>query len=87
MATTVETVRFAHPDRVDFRLVRGPVPHVVEQFDLIEEDGKTRLEYHGELGTDLWGLGARWGALVGRIWEFTAASSLDMIKAEAERIR
>jgi hypothetical protein len=26
-ATTVETVRFYPPDRVDFKLVRGPVPH------------------------------------------------------------
>jgi len=29
-ATTVETVRFDRPERVDFRLVRGPVPHVQE---------------------------------------------------------
>ena len=29
-ATTVETVRFEPPERVHFRLVRGPVPHVVE---------------------------------------------------------
>jgi hypothetical protein len=28
----VETVRFTPPERVDFRLVRGPVPHVVETF-------------------------------------------------------
>jgi len=30
VAQTVETVRFTRPERVDFRLVRGPVPHVVE---------------------------------------------------------
>ena len=30
VAQTVETVRFTPPERVDFRLVRGPVPHVVE---------------------------------------------------------
>ncbi|MET7297981.1 hypothetical protein [Embleya sp. NPDC005575] len=29
-ATTTETVRFTRPDRVGFRLVRGPVPTVVE---------------------------------------------------------
>jgi hypothetical protein len=29
VAQTVETVRFTRPERVDFRLVRGPVPHVV----------------------------------------------------------
>lgn len=31
VATTVETVRFTCQERVDFRPVRGPVPHVVEQ--------------------------------------------------------
>ncbi|MBA2773685.1 MAG: SRPBCC family protein, partial [Nocardioidaceae bacterium] len=36
-ATTVETVRFSRPDRVDFRLVRGPVPEVVETFWLREQ--------------------------------------------------
>ena len=34
VATTVETVRFTRPERVDFRLVRGPVPYVVERFTL-----------------------------------------------------
>lgn len=86
VATTVETVRFSRPDRVDFRLVRGPVPHVVERFDLTDDDDGTRLEYRGELGTDLWALGARWGALVGRTWEQTVARSLDTIKTEAERV-
>jgi hypothetical protein len=58
---TVETVRFTRPERVDFRLVRGPVPHVVESFMLSEHDAGTRLVYEGELGTDLWALGQRWG--------------------------
>jgi len=35
-ATTVETVRFTPPERVDFRLVRGPVPQVEETFLLTE---------------------------------------------------
>ena len=29
-AKTVETVRFERPERISFRLVRGPVPHVIE---------------------------------------------------------
>src|SRR4029453_19310156 len=37
VAQTVETVRFARPERGDFRLVRGPVPHVVEAFVLTEQ--------------------------------------------------
>src|SRR5215213_6156836 len=32
--TTVELVRFDRPYRISFRLVRGPVPHVMETYDL-----------------------------------------------------
>lgn len=85
VATTVETVTFSRPDRVDFRLVRGPVPHVVERFTLVDDDHGTQLEYRGELGTDLWALGAWWGGVVGGVWERTVAASLETIKAEAER--
>jgi hypothetical protein len=84
-ATTVETVRFTRPERVDFRLVRGPVPHVVEEFVLTGEEHSTRLEYRGELGTDLWRLGAWWGRLVARAWERTVTSTLEAVKTEAER--
>jgi len=42
-ATTVETVTFDRPRRVAFRLVRGPVPHVTEEFMLSEHDGGTEL--------------------------------------------
>jgi hypothetical protein len=83
----VETVRFTRPERVDFRLVRGPVPHVVEAFVLTEQPGgtATRLAYHGEIGADLWRLGQWWSELVARTWEQTVAASLATIKAEAER--
>jgi hypothetical protein len=84
-ATTVETVRFDPPERVHFRLVRGPVPHVVETFSLRELGDETDLEYAGELGTDLWGPGRLWGAAVARQWEATVAESLDAVRAEAER--
>ncbi len=84
-ATTVETVRFEPPERVHFRLVRGPVPHVVEQFELRETEAGTVLEYSGELGADLWALGALWGAAVARRWVETVESSLAAIKDEAER--
>ncbi len=39
--TTVETVRFERPHRVSFRLLRGPVPHVVETYELRERAGGT----------------------------------------------
>ena len=85
VATTVETVRFTRPERIDFRLVRGPVPHVVEQFVLTPSGRGTRLAYEGELGTDLWRLGQRWGGIVAARWEAAVATSFQTVKAEAER--
>jgi len=86
VATTVETVRFTRPDRVDFRLVRGPVPNVIEQFVLTApSDAHTSLTYTGELGTDLWSLGDWWGDRVAALWERTVAASLESVKVEAER--
>src|SRR5918992_2453560 len=65
VAQTVETVRFTRPERVDFRLVRGPVPHVLEAFVLTEQPaGGTVLAYQGEIGADLWAVGQRWCELV-----------------------
>ena len=85
VATTVETVRFARPARIDFRLVRGPVPHVAESFVLTDIEGGTRIEYRGELGTDLWGAGQWWGDRVAAVWEATVVASLAAAKQEAER--
>lgn len=84
-ATTVETVRFSRPERVDFRLVRGPVPEVVETFWLREHGAATLLTYDGHLGTDLWGLGAAWGDVVAATWVGVVAESFAAIKTEAER--
>ena len=83
--TTVETVRFERPERISFRLVRGPVPHVLEAYELREEDGGTAFEYRGELGTDLWALGQWWGERVAPAWEGAVADSLQGIRSEAER--
>ncbi len=85
VTTTVETVRFEPPERVDFRLVRGPVPFVVERFHLRERGEGTELEYSGELGTDLWAMGAWWGRVVAPRWEAAVRTSLTAVKAEAER--
>ena len=84
--TTVETVRFERPHRISFRLLRGPVPHVVETYELAEAPGGTRFVYSGELGTDLWALGSWWGDRVAAPWERAVAKSLDQIQAEAERL-
>lgn len=89
-AVTVETVRFTRPERVDFRLVRGPVPQVTESFvltDIPENGGRagTCLTYEGELATDLWRLGQWWGRAVAGPWERTVAASLAAVAQEAER--
>lgn len=85
VTTTLETVRFEPPSRVCFRLVRGPVPHVVEEFVLHETGDGTRFEYRGELGTDLWTVGRWWGNRVAAKWEAVVMDSLAAIKGEAER--
>ena len=85
VTTTVETVRFDRPERIEFRLVRGPVPHVSESFVLREADGGTELIWEGELGTDLGALGSWWGSVVARSWELAVSSSVLAATAEAER--
>jgi len=85
VTTTVETVRFERPERIEFRLVRGPVPHVRESFVLRQLDRATELTWEGELGTDLGPLGALWGARVAHSWELAVTSSVRAAAAEAER--
>ena len=84
-ATTLETVTFDRPDRVSFRLVRGPVPHVAEEFTLTESHGVTTLEYSGELGTDFGIAGQWWGSHVASAWEAAVRTSFASIQHEAER--
>ena len=84
-ASTLEVVRFERPQRITFRLVRGPVPHVVESYELRELNGGTRFVYSGELGTDLWALGRLVASRVAPRWERAVAESLEPIVTEAER--
>lgn len=84
--TTVETVRFEPPHRISFRLLRGPVPHVAESYDLRDAPGGgTLLTYSGEMGADLWALGQWWADRVAAPWERTVAKSLQEVGTEAER--
>jgi hypothetical protein len=85
ITTTLETVRFQRPDRIDFRLVRGPLPHLVESFLLTPNDAGTDLRWQGELGTDLWAVGAWWGGRVARSWTYAVRTSLHELAVEAER--
>lgn len=82
---TLETVRFERPHRINFRLVRGPVPHVTEAYELTPAAGGTAFRYHGEIGADLWALGRWWADKVAGPWERAVDRSLDAIQAEAER--
>jgi hypothetical protein len=84
-AVTVETVRFNRPERIDFRLVRGPVPYVVEEFLLTGDGDRCRLSYTGELGTDGWAAGALWGDLVAHRWEEAVADTFHVVGVEARR--
>ena len=86
MTTTVETVRFERAERIGFRLVRGPVPHVSESFVLREVEGATELAWEGKLGTDFGALGGWWGARVAHSWEVAVASSVQAAAIEAERL-
>ncbi len=85
VAVTVESVRFYRPQRVELRLLRGPVPHAFEAFDLGEVGAGTVLDYKGELATSLWAVGRWWGRAVGDRWEAAVRDSLGAIKSEAER--
>jgi hypothetical protein len=84
-AMTVETVRFNRPRTISFRLVRGPVPHVRETFDLKPKDGGTAFVYTGEMGADFWALGAWWADRVALKWEQAVEASIASVKVEAER--
>lgn len=68
-ATTVEAVRFDRASRIDFRLLRGPVPHVAESFVLRPADGGTELAWVGRAGNRFVGawpvLGQQGGRRVG----------------------
>lgn len=85
ITSTVETVRFERPERIDFRVVRGPVPHVRESFVLETVTGGSTLTWEGEMGTDFGRLGERWGDIVARSWTKAVRSSVQAIAAEAER--
>jgi hypothetical protein len=84
-AATLETITFDRPHTIAFRLVRGPVPHLTEEFSLSEQEGTTRLDYSGELGTDFGIAGQWWADRVAAAWEAAVRSTFTSIRAEAER--
>ena len=84
-AATLETVTFDRPHRIGFRLVRGPVPYIAEEFLLTEHEGTTRLDYAGKLGTDFAAAGQWWANRVAAAWEGAVRSSFASIRTEAER--
>jgi len=79
------TGRFHRPERIDFRVLRGPVPHVAESFLLDATDGGTQLTWQGELSTDFWAVGACRGNPVARHRERAVRHSLATITSQAEQ--
>jgi len=72
------------PQRVSFRLVRGPVPYVAEGFVLQRQDDATTPRDGGELAADLWRSAAGgWGG--GPALDAAVAASLASIREEAAR--
>lgn len=84
-AKTLEIVSFSRPNLISFRLIRGPVPYVNEEFRLSGKNHTTMLEYSGELGMDFWSVGRWWADRVASVWEAAVSSSLGAIQHEAER--
>ena len=61
---------------------------MVETFTLDQRGDhgdRTLLTYTGQLGTDLWELGERWGDMVATKWVSVVSSAFDVTKTEAER--
>ena len=85
-ATTVETVRFKRPQLIHFRLLRGPVPYVVETFALAPSALGTSFLYTGEMGADFWALGQWWADRVAARWEQAVERSMASVIEEAERL-
>lgn len=85
VAVTLECVVLERPERIGFRLVRGPVPHAKEEYVFEETSTGTRLTYRGEIGTDLWALGRAWADRVAPVWEEAVRRSLERIREAAER--
>jgi hypothetical protein len=86
-AETVEAVRFERPELITFRHLRGPVPHVVETFELYEDQGGTRLEYRGEIGLDFWTVGQVAARLwVAPTWERVVRESLETTREECQKL-
>jgi hypothetical protein len=83
--TTTETVGFERPHLVRFRLLRGPVASVEEEYRLDGTDGHTRLTYVGELGSRLPVAGGWWARTNARVWTSVVRASLADIRTEAER--
>ncbi len=79
--TTVERVTFRRPSLVTFRLLRGPVSHVKEVFELTEDAGSTRFVWRGELSSK----SRLWSRIVARRWTAVVRHSVAEIAAEAER--
>lgn len=84
--TTRETVAFAAPSRVSFKLLSGPVALVEEEYrlDPADDDG-THFTYVGRLGSNLPLFAKWWAGKSAHAWTQVVDRSVADIAAEAER--
>ncbi|MFC0080721.1 hypothetical protein ACFFRE_00935 [Aciditerrimonas ferrireducens] len=82
---TLEIVHFVAPGRVEFTLLRGPVPDAKEAFVLSVVPDGTVLDSRAELGVDLDGLERLSGGTAAQRWGEAVANALAAIKVESDR--
>ena len=86
VATTIETVRFDRPATVAFRLLRGPVPHVVERFTLHDDAGSTTWASSPPTsGSSAAGGGTRWLASWRRLCGVPSSASATKQNGERQQ--
>lgn len=82
---TVEEVRFIKPDRITYRLLRGPLPQVEEEFVFEPEGSGVRLRYRGHFRAHPGWLRTLIDRLiVPAVYRRAVRKSMEQIKAAAE---
>ena len=82
---TLEEVRFHAPDRISYRLLKGPIPAVEEEFRVEPDGERTVLRYRGTFTAhSAWWRGGFDRIVVPRIYRRAVWASMVQIKLAAE---
>jgi len=84
-AVTVETVTLDPPNQMGFRLLRGPVPHVIETFTFDETRRRDPVQLHRRARHRPLAARPGLGDLVARSWVHVVRDSMAAIKTGSER--